>query len=60
MVDYGMSRIAALQSATSVAARVLHLEGRRLVALHQGLPPISSLPMAIRQRTSRHSAACGS
>ncbi|MFN7985057.1 MAG: amidohydrolase family protein [Vicinamibacterales bacterium] len=26
MVDYGMSRIAALQSATSVAARVLHLE----------------------------------
>jgi imidazolonepropionase-like amidohydrolase len=28
MVSYGMSPLAALQSATSVAARVLHLEGQ--------------------------------
>ncbi len=36
MVDYGMSRIAALQSATSVAARVLHLD-TTIGRVHDGL-----------------------
>ena len=36
MVDYGMSRTQALASATSTAARVLHLE-QRIGRVRQGL-----------------------
>jgi len=52
MVDYGMKPAAALRAATSVAAKVLHMENQ-LGPSRRGCSPISLRSKAIRRRMSR-------